>query len=567
MRRADPITTEVIRHALETIAEEMGTAVRRTSLSTVVKDMRDYSCALFDASGRLLATAVDIPTLLASMGPALRACIDKWQAQIFPGDVFLTNDPYLGAAHKSDINIFVPVFDREERLIGFVGVITHHADWGGRVPGTCSADNRSVFEEGVTYRAIKLHDRGVANRAVYDIIEANVRHPRQNRGDLRAQLAAAHAGERRLSRLVERYGADLVRDTIDDLISYCAERTRQEISLLPDGTYSADGYLDDDGLRPDHHVRIAVTVTVAGDRMLFDFEGTDAQMDGGMNIPTATTRSAVHYAVKCLLPDDIPFNEGSIEPVEIRASEGTVVNPLFPAAVGDRHLASQRLADVLTRALTDVAPERTSAGWFVGWPVFICECYSPKTGDGVVFLAQVAGGAGATRAHDGADALDVHMANCAIIPAETVESTYPLRVERYELQSDNGGAGRYRGGLGIRADYRNISDQPLSCLAQAEQWTPEFAPPGLDGGLPGSPAVLALVRDGVDDVLLPGKGALVLQPGDSVSLRAGGGGGCGAPGQRDSEAVLADVRSGRVSADAAYRVYGAELPQIGPSST
>ena len=556
--RTDPITTEVIHHAFETIAEEMGTALRRTSLSTVVKDMRDYSCALFDAQGRLLATAVDIPSLLASMGPALRACLDKWKEEIYPGDVLLTNDPYLGAAHTSDINIFVPVFDDEEQLIAFTGAIAHHADWGGRVPGTAAAENRSIFEEGVRYPAIKLEERGKPSRVVNDIIQANVRHPKQNLGDLRAQLAAARAGERRVMRLLDRYGKNTLRDTIDDLISYSRERTRQEIAKLRNGTFRAEGYLDDDGVTPGNHVRLAVAVTIKGERITFDFSGTDQQMEGGMNIPPATTRSAVHYAVACLLPEDIPFNEGSIEPVAIQAPAGTVVNPAFPAAVSDRHLASQRLADVLTRALSEAAPDRTSAGWFVGWPVFVCECRSPKTGDGVVLLAQVAGGAGATHDHDGANALDVHLANCAIISAETVESTYPLRVERYELQVDSGGPGRYRGGLGIRADYRNLANEPLRFLVESEQTNPEFAPPGLQGGLPGKVGSIALLHDG-EEVYLPNKTLSVVEPNQIVSLRAGGGGGYGNPLERENKAVHDDVQAGHVSTQAALRFYGVDV--------
>lgn len=555
MRRTDPITTEVIRHALETIAEEMGTALRRTALSVVVKDMRDYSCAVFDRSGRLLAAALDIPTLLASMSPALRACLDKWGDDIHPGDVFLSNHPYLGACQTNDLNLFVPVFDGDERLIGFTGAIAHHADWGGVVPGTAAATSRSAFYEGVMLPAVKLEVRGVPEPNVRDIITANTRHPKQNHGDLRAQVAAARSGARRFARLAERYGTDTLVTAIDDLIGYTAERTRAELAALPDGTYRAEGWLDDDGINPGAAVRLAVTVTIEGDGAHVDFSGCDPQMPGGMNIPTSTTRSVVHYAIKCLLPDDVPFNEGSMEPVTIHAPEGSAVNPIFPAAVGDRHLASQRLASVMTRALAPAAPHRASAEWFVGWPVLICESASPKTGDGVVLLANVAGGAGATASHDGADAVDVHMANCAIIPAEVIESSYLLRVERYELRPDSGGAGRTRGGLGIRADYRNISDGPMQFLSEAEQSDPGHVPQGLDGGLPGTAASIVLIREDGEETPLPAKGQHVAAPGEVVSLRAGGGAGFGDPALRPREAVEADLRSGRITARAARDHY------------
>jgi N-methylhydantoinase B len=562
MRVKDPITTEVIRHALETIAEEMRASLYRTAMTPVVKDMLDYSCALFDPDGRLLATALDIPTLLASMGSALRALLDKWGEDVHRGDVLLTNHPYLGAAHTSDVNVFVPVFDSDERLIGFSGTIAHHADWGGRLPGTCAASNQSVFEEGVMYPAIKLEERGTPNSAVYDILAANVRNPSMNMGDLRAQLAAARTGERRLMLLAQRHGTDLLLATEAELIAYAARRTRQRIAELGDGVWEAEGYLDNDGRAFDEPVRVHARITITGDRLSVDLSGSASQRVSGMNCPLSTTRSDVHYAVRCLMESDVPFNEGCLEPVELIAPKGGLFNPRFPAATSDRHLTSERLCDVLTRALSLAAPENGSAGWFCGWPVFIPQTRSPKTSQQVVLLAQVAGGAGATAGHDGGDALDVHAANCAIIPAETIEMNYALRVERYELECDSGGAGRQRGGLGIRAEYRVLGDEPIFCITESEQSDARFAPPGLDGGHSGAVASLELTHDGIRGAL-DSKGDFTLQPGDVVTLRAGGGGGLGDPRDRSREAVRADVLSGRVSPEAARDVYGMtpdELP-------
>lgn len=551
----DPITTEVVRHSLETIAEEMRTSLYRTAMTSVVKDMLDYSCALFDPRGRLLATAIDIPTLLASMGSALRALIDKWGDDIHRGDVLLMNHPYMGGVHTSDVNVFVPVFDGEERLVGFSGTVAHHADWGGRLPGTCAASNQSVFEEGVMYPAIKLEEAGRPNQAVYDIIAANVRNPAMNLGDLRAQLAAARTGERRLALLAERHGSVEFLEIVDGLIAYAATRTRQRIGELADGVYEAEGFLDNDGRIFDEPVRVHARITIAGETLHVDLSGSAAQRVSGMNCPLATTRSDVHYAVRCLMGADVPFNEGCLEPVTLEVPQGNLFNPDFPSATSDRHLTSERLCDVLTRALVQAAPEVGSAGWFSGWPVFIPETRSPKTGQRVVLLAQVAGGAGATTGHDGGDALDVHAANCAIIPAETVEMNYSIRVERYELQTDSGGAGRRRGGLGIRADYRVLGDEPVFCISESEQSDARFAAPGLDDGHPGAAASIHLLRDG-EETLLQSKGEFVVQPGDVVSMRAGGGGGAGDPRERDDDEVRADVRAGRVSAAAAAKVYG-----------
>lgn len=538
--KTDAITTEVVRHALETIAEEMGSSLRRTALSVVIKDMKDYACAVFNAEGGLLAAAVDIPTLLASMSPALKECLRKWEGDIQPGDVLITNHPYMGSAHTNDIQVFVPAFG-DGRLIGFAGAIAHHADWGGAVPGTVNTRSLSVFEEGVMLPALKLEHAGVPDRNMYDLIGANTRFPKQNYGDLRGQVASARSGAHQLEVIAQRYGAQMLTDAFSDLINYTDSRTRAEIAALADGVYRAEGWLDDNGVIPGVPVRYAVEITVKDDTIKFDFTGTAEQMHSGMNLPWATTLSVVHYAVKCILPDDVPFNEGSQAAVEIYAPEGTVTNPIFPAAVGQRHVSSQRLASVVTKALVPIAAHRASAEWNVGWPVMFGETKSPKTGDGVAILLNVVGGAGAFDGGDGADAVDVHMSNCALVPAEIVESGYMIRVERYQLQ-DNGGDGMYRGGRGIRADYRNIAEEPMYYRTEVEQTVERFAPEGLAGGLPGGVSTTTLIHSDGSEETLPTKTDGVLAPGAVISLRAGGGAGYGDPearGSRDLQSVAA----------------------------
>jgi len=551
----NPVTTQVVRHALETIAEEMRTSLHRTALTVVVKDMLDFSCALFDRHGRLIAVGVDIPSLLASMGSGLTAVLEKWGDRIYPGDVLMTNDPFGGAAHTPDLHIFVPVFDDSERLIGYSGTIAHHGDWGGRVPGTVSSANGTIFEEGVVYPGVKLEERGVRNEAIYEVLAANVRQPELNLGDLRAQLAAAHTGERGLRRLAQRYGTDGLLELIDDLLDYARERTRQEIAALPDGTYEAEGFLDDDGKLRGVPRRIHARVTIAGDRITFDLTGCSEQTSGGMNCPFATTRSAVHYALKCITSPDIPFNEGCVERVEIIVNEHSLVNPSRPAATSDRHLASERLSDVLTRAVGQAAPERASAGWFCGWPFITCEATSPKTGLSAVLLANIGAGAGATYDHDGADGLDVHSANCALIPAETIEMNYPLRVDGYVMVPDSGGPGKYRGGLGFSAAYRVLGEEPIVIQSEVEQSLPEFAPPGLAGGKSGGISSISLIREG-EEIPQDPKGVFEARPGDVVMLRAGGGGGYGDPREREPALLAADLRSGRVTSAAVRTEYG-----------
>jgi N-methylhydantoinase B len=553
----DPITTEVVRHALETIAEEMGTSMRRTAISVVIKDLRDYSCAVFDAKGRLLACALDIPGLMAAMAPALQATLAKWGDDIAEGDVFITNHPYMGCAHTSDINIFVPVFGDDDKLVGFTGAIAHHADWGGRVPGTAAYDSRSLYQEGVVLAALKLYEGGKPVQAIFDIIRENVRHPDQNMGDLRAQLASARAGRDRFARLGKTYGAENLRAILAGLIDYTARRVRAELAGLPDGTWSAEGAIDDNGITLGARVRYVVDVTLKGEAITFDFSRGDKQMPGGMNIPWASLRSAVQYALTCILPDDIPVNEGVMDVVEIVAPVGGAVNPAHPAAVGDRHIACERLCDVLVNAMGKIAPERTSAGWCVGFPVFICESVSPKTGDSAVLLGIIAGGAGAANDRDGASGIDVHLSNCAIIPAESIESNYTLRIDRYELIRDSGGAGEFRGGLGIRADYRNISGKAMDVQTEVEQSAADSPPWSLPGGQTGTNCSVWMLADGKEKAL-PSKGYFSIPPGGVVSMRGGGGGGAGDPHRRPVERVLADVKADLVSAEAARTIYGVD---------
>lgn len=553
----DPITTEVVRHALETIAEEMGTAMRRTAISVVIKDLRDYSCAVFDARGGLLACALDIPGLMAAMAPALQAVLAKWGADVHDGDVFITNNPYMGCAHTSDINIFVPVFGSDGGLVGFTGAIAHHADWGGRVAGTAAYDSRSLFQEGVVLSGLKLFAAGQANEAIFDIIRENVRHPSQNLGDLRAQLAAARAGRDRLAALSRSYGPDTLRTILSGLIEYTARRVRAALADLPDGCWTAEGMIDDNGITPGARVRYVVDVTVRGETITFDFSRGDKQMPGGMNIPWASLRSAVQYALTCILPQDIPVNEGVMHPVDILAPVGGAVNPARPAAVGDRHIACEKLCDVLVHAMAQIAPDRASAGWCVGFPVFICESMSPKTGDSAVLLGIIAGGAGAAPGQDGSSGIDVHLSNCAIIPAESIEANYTLRIDRYELIRDSGGAGEYRGGLGIRADYRNISGHPMEVQTEVEQSNPDSPPWAMNGGRPGTNCAVWMIADGTERQL-PSKGYFAIPPDGVVSMRGGGGGGVGDPRRRPAAVVMADLRSGFISAATARDLYGVD---------
>ncbi|MDO8208842.1 hydantoinase B/oxoprolinase family protein [Conexibacter sp. CPCC 206217] len=519
---------EVFRHAFEGIAEEMGATLLRSSYTVVIKDLLDYSCALFDASGALVAQAGHIPSHLGSMGYALKRIVAKWGEDVHPDDVFVTNDPFDGGTHVPDIHIFMPIFAAGRR-IGFAGSIAHHADWGGRVPGSISAANESVFEEGVVYSHLKLEAAGVPNEALYEVIASNIRQAPLGLGDLRAQIAAARTAVRRFDALLERHGADAVVHAMSGLIDRSARATRRAIAALPDGRYEAEGFLDGDGVHVSGPLRIAVALTIAGEALEVDFAGTVAQQPTGINVPLATTQSAVLYAVRTILDDSVPTTEGCLAPISIRLPERSLVNPSRPAPVSDRHLTSQRLADVLVRCLAQLRPQETIAGCFVGSAWMSCAAPGRKTGDEMILLLNVVGGAGAGPQRDGLDAVDTHLSSSALIPAEVVETEYPLRVEQYALLDGTGGAGARAGGRGMRAVFRVLGDQPIVFQCGMEQTDPRFGAWGLEGGETGRAGHVTVIRaDGEQEERIAGRSRVVLAPGDRLVLATGGGGGHGA---------------------------------------
>lgn len=519
---------EVFRHAFEGIAEEMGATLLRSSYTVVIKDLLDYSCALFDARGALVAQAGHIPSHLGSMGYALKRIVEKWGEDVHPGDVLLTNDPFDGGTHVPDIHIFMPIFAGERR-IGFAGSIAHHADWGGRVPGSISAANESVFEEGVVYPHLKLEAAGVPNEALYETIAANIRQAPLGLGDLRAQIAAARTAVARFDALLERHGDEAVVDAMRGLIDRSARATRRAIAALPDGRWEAEGFLDGDGVHDSGPLRIAVALTIDGERLEVDFSGTAPQQPTGINVPLATTQSAVLYAVRTILDDSVPTTEGCLAPITIRLPERSLVNPSRPAPVSDRHLTSQRLADVLVRCLAQLRPRETIAGCFVGAAWMACAAPGRKTGEEMILLLNVVGGAGAGPRRDGLDAVDTHLSSSALIPAEVVETEYPLRVEQYALVDGTGGAGARVGGRGMRAVFRVVGEQPISFQCGMEQTDSRFGAWGLEGGAAGSAGHVAVIPAGSDrEERIAGRSRVVLAPGDRLVLATGGGGGHGA---------------------------------------
>lgn len=515
---------EVLRHAFEGIAEEMGVTLHRSAYTVVIKDLNDYSCAVFDAAGRLVAQGNNMPTHLGSMGQALQSLIRFWDGDINPGDVYISNDPFDGGTHMPDVHIFAPVHDGE-RLIAWAGNIAHHADWGGRVPGSMSVENRSIYEEGVIYPHVRLECAGKPNRDVYSLIANNVRQPDMCLGDLRAQVASVRTAVDRFGRLLQRYTADMLCEGMVQIIDNSESRTRRGIAQLGDGVYSATGYLDGNGI-DDDPLPITATVTIRGTDVHVSFEGTAVQQETAINVPLATTRSAVLFALRTVL-EDMPNTEGCAIPVTVDVPEGSLLNPTRPAPVSDRHLTSQRVADVLVRAFAKSNPSRSGAGWFVGAAWMCCFPRSPKTGRPNMLLLNLCGGGGASADGPGQDAVDAHMANATLIPAEVVESEYPLRVETYRLVQNSGGRGLHRGGRGIRAEFTNVSDEPIDIQGGMEQTNGQFGAWGIEGGSAGAAGFFAIRTNGQEEQIESRK-LHRIAPGETFIMSTGGGGGYGA---------------------------------------
>lgn len=548
----DAISLEVIYSSLLAAADEMSGVLGRSAYSPIIREMIDYSCGLFDPNGNLIAQAENIPAHLGSMGYALRDLFNDFPIDTFkPGDAFLVNNPYRGGQHTPDLHVFTPAYSGDE-LIGICGTIAHHADMGGKNPGTEGFDNQSIYEEGLIIPPVKLATNWEVNETVTTIIAGNVREPEATMGDLRAQIASCRYGEGRLEALASRYGIHTLLEVMNQSMDYSELRTRTELSKMKNATATAVGWLDDDGIGGEP-VKIQVNITKQDQDITVDFTGSDSQMKGGMNVPPAAAISAVIYAIKSVVDPETPQNQGCFRPVDVVLPEGSIVNPEFPAAVSLRHLAVQRIADTILRALAEVYPDRTAAGTFVGFSSLAIDSWHPVHGNPRVIQDDLGGGMGAHLNGDGIDAVDTHCGNVAILPAEVCELSYQMRVISTELIPDSAGVGEYRGGLGIKRVYE-VLEQPHKGLVYTEQSNQEFAPWGLNGGGSGKAATIKLVRKN-GEVKEMGKTYFTAEPGDRIIIETAGGGGYGNPINRQKERVLQDYIEGKITKETATDIY------------
>jgi N-methylhydantoinase B len=549
--RPDPITLNVMASAFHSIAEEMGVNLLLTARSTIIREARDCSCALLDAQGRIVAEAEHIPVQMSSLSLPMRACLAKHGA-IAADEVFVTNDPFLGGQHLQDITFFNPIF-YEGALLAFSASIAHHVDIGGGNAGlTLTA--REFYEEGLRFSALKLHrERDFAKGGVfYDLVHSNFRAPRTTWGDIQAQLAANEVGRRRVVELASRYGAATVAFYMGASMDHSERLMRAEIARVPSGRYEAEDSIDD-SIGSDQPIPIRVALVVRGDEIDVDLAGSAPQIREFLNVPFGSTCSSAFSAIKMALTagrPTIPSNDGCYRPIHIHAPAGTILNPTAPSATRARMCGAYRVFDSILLALQQALPDRAGGlGFHVNTTVGLTrregESYS-------IFIEDIGGGWGGTPMGDGADMLDAPLSNCRITPVEVLELDHPfIRVNRYELIPDSGGAGRFRGGLGSLREFEVLNDG-VEFFGYSDRH--RQLPRGAAGGASGTPGAFEIIRDN-QVIRLPSKTTCSLRAGDRVRIVAGGGGGFGPPAERSCEAIEADLRAGKVTRTMSDRFY------------
>ncbi|MEA2332872.1 MAG: N-methylhydantoinase [Thermoleophilaceae bacterium] len=559
-RTVDPVTLEVIRSALTAVVREMSVTLTRTAYSTIIRDVHDFSCVVFDAGGRLIAQAEGIPSFNGSMSFALDAVTSKFPVEAMrPGDVFMSNDPYFAEGssfHKNDINIIMPVFF-EDRLVMFSASKAHYLDIGGKNPGSYAPDAQNTYQEGLSLPPVKLYDAGVLNEAVIDIFLSNVRVPDIERGDLFAQLAAGKTAEQRATEIVRKYGIDVVDAAVGHLLDHAERMVRAAIERIPDGVYSTAGFHDGDGTT-NEPIPICVDVTVRGSDIVVDVTGSAPQRaSSGGNGHWHTTVACSREAVMFLTDTSMGTNEGSYRPIGVVAPPGCVFRPVSPAptTTGTADL-SVRLIELILRALAPVLPDDVIAGTF-GTVSALTLAGTDDQGREFVHFSPYAGGWGARAQEDGNSAMvSLLSGDNYNIPCEVMETRFPaLLADSYELREGSAGAGRRRGGWGVSYDYRTLV--PLEMSVALDHYS--FPPYGLFGGGEGEPSALAVDPGSDAERVLHQAAGVALPAGTVVSHRTAGGGGYGNPFERDAGAVADDVRNELLDPAAARELYGVAL--------
>jgi N-methylhydantoinase B len=545
---SDPILLELIKNGLDAIVDEMAISLVRTAYSNNLKNAMDMSCALCDAQGRLIAQGLTLPLHLGSIPDAIAHIQRKYAGRTHPGDVFLLNDPFEGGTHLPDFYIFKPIFIGGD-LVGWSASIGHQLDVGGKTPGGNGCDATEIFQEGLRIPPLKLYVAGEPVEALFEMIDRNVRVPRQVLGDVRSQVAACLTGERGYLGLIERHGRELFATCTTILLDQAERLARNAIKAMPDGVYSFTDHIDDDGIDPDP-IPITVSITVAGDRIVADFTGSASQVKGAINSPLPFTKSAVYACVRHLIGGEPPNNEGYFRPIEVVAPPGTVVNPVMPASVAARGLTGFRIANAVFGALAQIAPDRVFA-CEVGGDTGVSFGGYDRERRPFVFLEFVFGSWGGRPTRDGVDAVSSSVVNFSNNPVEVIESEYPVVIQRYGYLADSGGPGKFRGGLALVREYRFENEEGTLQLRTDRR---RFVAYGLAGGRNGTPSD-NILNPATAPRQLPAKCTLTVRRGDVYRHVLAGAGGWGDPFTRDPARVLHDAREEKITVEYARREY------------
>jgi N-methylhydantoinase B len=557
MTAIDPITREVVQNRLITVVREMSLTLQRAAYSPIIHEVKDYSSVLLRPNADLVAESEGIPSFLGAMPATLAPVLAKYGLDaIGEGDIFVSNDPYsANGTHKNDINVIAPIF-HDGDLVYFSVTKAHWSDIGGKDPGSWSPDATSTFQEGVSIPPVRLYRAGVLNDEALALILANTREPENNYGDLMAQIAAGRIAERRIHEILPRYGRDTVEACIDSMFEYVEKRARAEILALPDGTYEASETVESDGVT-DNPVHVTARVIVSGSDVTCDFTGHEAQrLAASGNINSVCLEAMCRVALKCLLAPMLPANQGLYRPISVISTPGTVTGPVHPAPCTTWGDMGYAVYEAIFAALAPVLPTRVVAGLFGYGQTMAIVGRRGTAGDPYVHFMPYSGGWGGRTGKDGLSA------TCPLlngdnfnIPCEVIEHDFPLRVERYELIQDSAGAGKHRGGLGVRTDYR-VLEGPAQVFASLNRCA--IPPRGLFGGSPAALNFLLLDRPGGEVENHPKAAGVVVPEGGLISHQTAGGGGYGEPHERDPDLVRTDVLNGYVSLGAAQESYGWE---------
>ena len=521
----DSIELEIFKNIFHSVAEEMGAALRRTAFSPNIKERRDYSCAVFDSAGEVLAMGDHMPVHLGSMPMSVRAVLDS--LELGPGDVAMLNDPFRGGTHLPDITLVAPVYVQRGGLRPdfYVASRAHHADVGGAYPGSMGLC-REIYQEGLRIPPVKLMRAGKMQSDLLALIRHNVRTPVEREGDLGAQLAACHAGAERLREIGGRYGLPRTKRAAQELLDYSEQMMRVFLEKVPQGSYCAQDFLDDDGIS-DQPVKIAVAIKLPGGKghmVTVDFTGSDPQVEGSLNAVIAITYSACFYVFRCLLMEDVPATAGLMRPIQVIAPEGTVVNACPPAAVAGGNVeTSQRVVDVLLKALAQALPDRIPAAASGTMNNLTIGGIDLRRREPFAYYETIAGGMGARSGKAGVSGVHTHMTNSLNTPAEALEHAYPLRVRAYSLRPDSGGVGKYSGGDGIVREIEVLVDADVTLLSDRRT----RGPYGLSDGADGTPGRAMIIRSDGSSQIQPGKFSVRLRRGERIRIETPGGGGWG----------------------------------------